>query len=157
MPRGFFWFIRLPPDPASDATPIALFGPSLELLDVRLSRWPEVGLGGGTGTLESIWRVRQPIDHDLRFALARTRRSDAALVGVQHDASAEALWFPTSRWVVGEHVRLTMPVDRLADAGALGIAVVDARDAVVVPGPADGGPMPMTWDAGRILAVVSVN
>jgi uncharacterized membrane protein len=134
---------------------LARFGPSLELLDHRLRRWPEVGLFGDVGALETLWRVSAPIEDDLAFALATTRRSDGALVGLERDAAAAALWYPTSRWRTGEVVRLEMPVARLAGLEALGVAVMTRSGTRLRVHPAAGRLMPR-WEADTVLGLARV-
>jgi hypothetical protein len=100
---------------------VALFGHSLELVQHRLRRWPEAGLFGDSATLDTTWRVTVPVADDLAFALATTRRSDGALVGLEPDTP----WLPTSRWRPGQLVRLSFRAERLGRYEALGVAVID--------------------------------
>jgi hypothetical protein len=153
--RGTATTGRLEPvaaEPGIERGALARFGPSLELVDHSLRRWPEVGRFGDVGTLETLWRVSASVQDDLTFALATTRRSDGALVGLERDAAAAALWYPTSRWRTGEVVRLEMPVARLADLEALGVAVLTPSGTRLRVHPAAGRLMPL-WEADTILAL----
>jgi hypothetical protein len=133
------------PDAGTPA--VAVFGQALELVDYRLRRWPEAGLFGDSATLETTWRVTAPVGDDLSFALATTRRSDGALVGLEADAP----WVPTSRWRPGETARVAMHVSRLRRYEALGVAVLDTS----------GRRLPVqselpAWEAGTILRLAGV-
>ena len=150
LPDAFFGFARGGPN--GDAR--ARFGGSVELVGARLHRWPQVGLFGDAGVLETFWRTTAPVGDDLRFALATTRRSDGALVGLEPDVAPEPIWYPTSRWRPGEVVRMRMPVDRLGPLQAVGVAVLDPRGArLPVGGPADL----VAWEGGTIARVTSVS
>jgi uncharacterized membrane protein len=151
LPNGFYGFARSPAP--ADPSLIARFGPSIELVGVRLHRWPRVGLFGDAAVLETFWSASAPLREELRFALATTRRPDGALVGLQPDLAAGSLWYPTSRWVPGEVVRMEMPIDRLGGLQALGVAVLDPRGARL---PIVGPPELDTWEGGTIARVTSL-
>ena len=103
--------------------PPTKFGDSLEMVGYRISQWPEVGLGGGTGILETYWLSNQPQSEELRFSLATTRHSDGAIVGLQADAAPLAVWFQTSDWPIGKVARLSMPFDNFGRVQAVRVAV----------------------------------
>ncbi|HEV8637419.1 MAG TPA: DUF2079 domain-containing protein [Chloroflexota bacterium] len=130
---------------------LARFGEALELVGWRLRRWPEVGLFGDAGTLETDWVAPARVDEELAFALIATRRSDGAVVAVQTDSAPEALWHPTTRWRPGETVRLRMPVARLARVQALGLAVLDGRGVRRPVRVLAGGAGLTAWEGGSAL------
>jgi hypothetical protein len=152
---------RLPDDFYRFASPEAVprraepvrFGESLELVGWRVDRWPQVGLFGDAVVLETLWRAGAPIGQDLSFALATTRRSDGAIVGLEADAAPGALWLPTSRWAPGQLVRLQMPIDRVGGLAAAGVAVLDPSGRRLPVGPAADVPL---WEGGTIARLAGL-
>jgi hypothetical protein len=151
LPEEFYRFAD-PEGVPRRAEPVR-FGPALELVGWRVDRWPQVGLFGDAVVLETLWRASAPIGQELSFALATTRRSDGAIVGLQSDAAPGALWLPTSRWTPGQLVRLQMSIDRVGGLEAAGVAVLDPSGRRLPAGaPAD---VPL-WEEGTIARLTGL-
>ncbi len=133
--------------------PPTRFGESLEMVGYRLTEWPEIGLSGGEGILETYWLSNQPMGEELRFSLATTRFADGAIVGIQGDAAPLAVWFPTSSWPVKKIVRLSMKVANINRVPAAGI-IVSHADGTRLPiqseSPADDRPL---WENNTIAGL----
>lgn len=124
LPDEFFTFARAP-----QATPqhqLRLrFGDALELVgfDVQTSR-------DAKADLTLYWRALKPIERDLSLAVYLTDGKGKEL-GATAQPQPANFWYPTSRWRVGETVKvqtLDLPWDPRNEDFGLGVAVSAGRD-----------------------------
>jgi uncharacterized membrane protein len=152
LPPAFYSFARA--DENERFTPIspapATFGDRFEVLGYRWERLPEVNFPVRRVRPVLYVRSKQTTNFSYRFA-AFLIGGDNVVREVE-GGNATQFWYPTSRWVPGEVVRLSYPplAYRAGDRIGVGVTLGDAADAPRLPVRSQGAQL---LDDGHVLVL----
>ncbi|MBI1802098.1 MAG: DUF2079 domain-containing protein, partial [Chloroflexi bacterium] len=149
LPETFFSFLRA--DPSSIQQPLHVrFGDSLELLGYNLEIVPPRAVPAPAVRLRTYWRALRPPVENARFVF-HVYAPTGYEAYAQADSPAE-LWYPTSRWSVGETVVVAQRALQVAHGGRVGVSVEWGDGQEVIPQGVDGN----AEIAGTTLMLVTV-
>jgi len=132
LPDSFYSFARLE-QPAGVVPLAARFDAGLELLAYEHQKVTVVSQVGLPAQIATYWRAVVPVSRDMDIALFFTRQ-DGAIAFAYDEPTASSLWYPTSRWQVGEVVRWETPILQVERGADVLLALVRPGGDAWAPG-----------------------
>jgi hypothetical protein len=157
---AFYTFVRVD----EGAVPHSLrarFGDDLELLGYDYTILNVVHASDLPAILSTYWRPLRPLEEGLGVSLFFSRE-DGAIVYHFGEATPASIWYPASRWQVGEVIRLETPILTVGRLEEALVAVVSPEGDAWTPqdrlGPVVGigDPPPAVYDQGTLLGLFAL-